>query len=167
MKRFNINIKMRRKTRGLQLFLRIHFNNNNKLIVCLQECFHNVQNVSRFSTWAHPILLQHLQPLCDLPPRVCKHDICYHGKYLGNSGLQFLQVRNWGSKNLGLGKTQKEEVQWGYVWWAWGPRRRSVPSYPLVRQGFIRFWEGSLSYLLEVWLRTILWIMALKCIKIM
>ena len=156
MKRFNINIKMRRKTRGLQLFLRIHFNNNNKLIVCLQECFHNVQNVSRFSTWAHPILLQHLQPLCDLPPRVCKHDICYHGKCLDNSGLQFLQVRNWGSKNLGLGKTQKEEVQWGYVWWAQGPRRRSVPSYPLVRQGFIRFWEGSLSYLLEVWFRTIL-----------
>ena len=47
MKRFNINITMRRKTRGLQLLLRIHFNNNNKLIVCLQECFHNVQNVSR------------------------------------------------------------------------------------------------------------------------
>ena len=47
MKRFNINIKMRRKTRGLQIYLRIHFNKNNKLIVCLQECFHNVQNVSR------------------------------------------------------------------------------------------------------------------------
>ena len=93
--------------------------------------------------------------------------VTIHGKCLGNSGLQFLQVRNWGSKNLGLDKTQKEEVQWGYVWWAWGPRRRSVPSYPLVRQGFIRFWEGSLSYLLEVWFRTILIIMALKCIKIM
>ena len=39
----------------------------------------------------------------------------YHGKCLGDSGLQFLQVRNWGSKNLGLGKTQKKEVQWGYV----------------------------------------------------
>ena len=37
MKRFNINITMRRKTRGLQLLLRIHFNNNNKLIV--QERF--------------------------------------------------------------------------------------------------------------------------------
>ena len=49
-------------------------------------------------------------------PSVCKHDICYHGKCLGNSGFQFLQVRNWGSKNLGLDKTQKEEVQWGYVW---------------------------------------------------
>ena len=127
MKRFNINIKMRRKTRGLQLFLRIHFNNNNKLIVCLQECFHNVQNVSRFSTWAHPILLQHLQPLCDLPQSVCKHDICYHGKYLGNSGLQFLQVRNWGSKNLGLGKTQRKKSNWVMS----GERGVRGPSLPI------------------------------------
>ena len=47
MKRLNIDIKMRRRTRGLQILLRIHFNKNNKLIVCLQEYFHNVQNVSR------------------------------------------------------------------------------------------------------------------------
>ena len=85
-----------------------------------------------------PVLLQHLQPLYDLPPSVCKHDICNHGKCLGNTGFEFLHVRDWGSKNLRLDKTPKEEVQWGYVWWARGPRRRSVPSYPHVRKSFIQ-----------------------------
>ena len=78
-----------------------------------------------------PVLLQHLQPLCDLPPSVCKHDICYHGKCLGYSGFQFLQARKV-LKTLVMTKPKKDEVQRGYVWLALGPRRRSVPSYSLV-----------------------------------
>ena len=67
-----------------------------------------------------PVLLQHLQALFDLPPSICKHDICYNGKSLGNSGFQFLKVIISSSKNLGLDKNPKDEVQWGYVWCAWG-----------------------------------------------
>ena len=63
-----------------------------------------------------PVFLQHLQPLCDLPPSVYMHDFCYHGNFLGNLGLQFFNVRNLGSKSLALSKNPKDEVQWGYVW---------------------------------------------------
>ena len=39
---------------GFQLFLQISFNNNNKLIIWLQECFHIVQNASTLPIWEPP-----------------------------------------------------------------------------------------------------------------
>ena len=152
MKRFNINITMRRKTRGLQLLLRIHFNNNNKLIVCLQECFHNVQNVSRLRHEHTPFSCS----ICNL--FAISRQVFASMTSVTMVNAQVIRVFSSSKLETGVPKTlvltkPKRKKSNGVMSGereGHGVGPGSVPSYPLVRQGFIRFWKGSLSYLLEV-----------------
>ena len=148
-----INITMRRKTRGLQLLLRIHFNNNNKLIVCLQVCFHNVQNVSRLRHEHTPFSCS----FCNL--FAISRQVFASMTSVTMVNAQVIRVfsssrlKTGVPKTLVLTKPKRKDSMNGVMSGereGHGVGPGSVPSYPLVRQGFIRFWKGSLSQLLEV-----------------
>ena len=97
-----------------------------------EECFQFVSKVSK---------LQHVNPrslaasVVSLrsPAKCLKAYGLLPMWMLGRFDFQFLQVWNRGSRQLGLNKSLKEKVQWGYVRWAWGPRYRSALYVHLLR----------------------------------